>query len=114
MSESERAAPGESGPPESSDDLLAGKINSLGSGLRTHFDRAVELLEQKTALLTDIAEWRGEARGDGLDSGVLLRLAREHLLDATQRRKTAERAATEKLYRNGLGLPLFDYARRAE
>jgi uncharacterized protein (UPF0335 family) len=81
------------------------------TGLRIHFDRAVELLQQKAALAADITEWRGQASGDGLDAGVILRLAREYLLDAEQRRKEAERAETEDLYRNGLGLPLFDHAR---
>jgi uncharacterized protein (UPF0335 family) len=83
------------------------------SGLRAHFERAINLLEQKADLAADIAEWRDQARGDGLDPGVLLGLAREHLLDADQRRKAAERAETGAAYRNGLGLPLFDYARRA-
>jgi hypothetical protein len=123
MTANKRAAPDESGPLESND-LLAGKISSLhtsianetqsGSGLRAHFDRAVDLLGQKAALAADIAEWRDQARGDGLVPNILLGLAREYLRDAAQRRKAAERAEIEEVYRNGLGLPLFDYARGAE
>jgi hypothetical protein len=44
---------------------------------------------------------------------VLIRLTREHLRDAEQRCKAAEAAEVEDLYRRGLGLPLFDYARLA-
>jgi hypothetical protein len=87
MIESKRAAPGE-GDPLESNDLLAGKIKSFhtsianetqsGLGLRAHFDRAVDLLEQKAALATDIAE----ARGDGLDPGVLLVAANQVLTAA--------------------------------
>ena len=32
--------------------------NSDNSVLRSHFDRAADLLEQKAALAADIAEWR--------------------------------------------------------
>jgi hypothetical protein len=38
---------------------------------------------------------------------VVLQLAREHLWDAEQQRKAAERAEIEELYRQGLDLPLF-------
>jgi hypothetical protein len=81
--------------------------------LKAHFDRAVELLRQNAALAAAFAEWRRRARGDGLVPTALLKLAREHLRDAEQRRKAAEAAEVEELYRQGLGLPLFDFARRA-
>jgi hypothetical protein len=81
--------------------------------LQAHFDRAVALLKQKAGLAAEIADWRREVRGDGLVPSVLLKLAREHLRDAEQRRKAAEAAEVEELYRQGLGLPLFDFARRA-
>ena len=48
-----------------------------------------------------------EARAEGLTPGVLLKLAREHLQDAEQRRKAVEQAEIEELYRQGLDLPLF-------
>ncbi|MPZ57507.1 MAG: DUF2312 domain-containing protein [Rhizobiales bacterium] len=82
--------------------------------LKSHFDRAVELLKQKTDLSADISEWRRQAKGDGLAPGVLVRLARESLRDAEQCRKAAEQAEIEELYRQGIGLPLFDYARAGE
>jgi hypothetical protein len=88
-------------------------FNNKQSSLRSHFDRVVDLLEHKAALSSDFANWRGRARGDGLDPIVLIKLAREHLQDADQRRKAAERVEIEEAYRNGLGLPLFDYARGA-
>jgi hypothetical protein len=78
--------------------------------LKAHFDRAVGLLDQKAALAADIAEWRRQVRSDGLVPPVLLKLARDHLRDAEQLRKAAEAAEVEKLYRQGLGLPLFDWA----
>ena len=81
--------------------------------LKSHFDSAVGLLEQKADLATDIAEWRRQARGDGLVAPVIIKLAREHLRDAEHRRKAAEEAEVEELYRQGLGLPLFDFAWRA-
>jgi uncharacterized protein (UPF0335 family) len=91
--------------------ILSPKPNSNSNkGLRSHFDRAVDLLEQKAALAADIAEWRDQARSDGLDAAALLQIAKEQLQDAEQRRKAAERAETEAVYRNGLGLPLFDHA----
>jgi len=78
--------------------------------LKLHFDRAVALLEARRAVLSDIKTWRAEARAEGLDPFALLHLAREHLFDADQRRKAAEQAEVEELYRQGLGLPLFDHA----
>jgi uncharacterized protein (UPF0335 family) len=102
-----------------SDDQLSGLISSstpsanANQAVKAHFDRAVELLETRAAVLADTKAWRAEARGDGLDPAALLALAREHLLDADQRRKAAERAEIEELYRQCLGLPLFDYARGA-
>src|SRR5262249_11432591 len=81
--------------------------------VKAHFERAVELLEARAAALADIKTWRAEARSEGLDPAALLRLAREHLLDADQRRKAAERTEVEELYRQCLGLPLFEYATRA-
>ena len=78
--------------------------------LKPHFDRAVELLKARRAVLSDIKTWRAEARAEGLDPFALLHLAREHLFDADQRRKAAEQAEVEELDRQGLGLPLFDHA----
>jgi uncharacterized protein (UPF0335 family) len=78
--------------------------------LKAHFDRAVALLEQKAGLAADIAEWRRQARAAGLVPAALMKLAREQLRDAEQRRKAAEAAEVEELYRQGLGLPLFDWA----
>jgi uncharacterized protein (UPF0335 family) len=84
----------------------------VNHALQAHFDRAVALLKQKADLAAEIADWRREVRGDGLVPSALLKLAREHLRDAEQRRKAAEAAEVEELYRQGLGLPLFDFARR--
>jgi hypothetical protein len=77
--------------------------------LKSHFDRAIELLEQKAELAADIAEWRRQVRQDGLVPKVIIKLAREHLQDAEQRRKAAEEADVEELYRQGLDLPLFGW-----
>lgn len=122
MTTAKRGAFGE-GTPLSGDGLLGGETiptirqspsrpqaPSKGGALRSHFDRAVVLLEQKAELAADTAEWRDQARSDGLDAAALLQIAKEQLQDAEQRRKAAERAQTEALYRNGLGLPLFDHA----
>jgi uncharacterized protein (UPF0335 family) len=79
-----------------------------GQTLKLHFHHAVELLEQKAAVGADLAEWRNQARGAGLDPRALVKLAREHLRDAEQRRKAAEQEEIEELYRRGLGLPLFE------
>jgi hypothetical protein len=81
--------------------------------LKPHFDRAVELLEARRDVLSNIKTWRAEVRAEGLDPFALLQLAREHLFDADQRRKEVERAEVKELYRQGLGLPLFDHARGA-
>jgi uncharacterized protein (UPF0335 family) len=83
---------------------------SVNQILKAHFDRAVALLEQKADLAEDIAEWRRQARDEGLVPAALVKLAREHLRDAEQRRRAAEAAEVERLYREGLGLPLFDWA----
>jgi uncharacterized protein (UPF0335 family) len=84
----------------------ASKCNPI---LRGHFDRAVELLEQKAELAADIAEWRRQVREEGLVPKVIIKLAREHLQDAEQRRKAAEETEVEELYRQGLDLPLFGW-----
>jgi uncharacterized protein (UPF0335 family) len=89
--------------------LASAQVNHT---LQAHFDRAVAVLKQKADLAAEIAGWRREVRGDGLVTSVLLKLAREHLRDAEQRRRAAEAAEVEELYRQGLGLPLFDFARR--
>ena len=68
----------------------------VNHALKAHFDRAVALLEQKAELAADIAEWRRQVRADGLVPPVLLKLAREHLRDAEQRRKAAEAAEVER------------------
>src|SRR5262245_41375750 len=60
-------------------------VSATQGGLRVHFDRATALLEQMAALRADIAEWRSQARADGLDPRALLKLAREELRDAEQR-----------------------------
>src|SRR5262249_25434272 len=75
---------------------------TANQALKAHFERAVELLQARATVLADIKAWRAEARGEGLDPIALLRLAREHLLDADQRRKAAERAEVEDL---ALGAP---------
>lgn len=80
--------------------------------IKVHFDRAVALLENFAGVRDDLKEWRGQARADGLDPSTLIKLAREHLRDAAQRRKAAERAELEDLYRTTIGLPLFDHAER--
>jgi uncharacterized protein (UPF0335 family) len=82
--------------------------------LKSHFDRAVELLEQKAELTNDVAEWRRQVRGDGLVPTVIIRLARDHLRTADEHRRAAELAEVEELYRQGLGLPLFDWRGAAE
>ena len=79
--------------------------------LKSHFDAAIEILGRKAELAATLAEWRQRARGDGLEPAVIFCLARKHLQDANQRRKAAERAELEELYRQGIGLPLFDYGR---
>jgi hypothetical protein len=84
----------------------------MSAALKSHFDRAVELLEQKAELAADVAEWRRQTRDDGFVPTAIIKLAREHLRTAEQRRKAAEAAEVEELYRQGLGLPLFDYALR--
>jgi uncharacterized protein (UPF0335 family) len=84
--------------------------SSVNPILKAHFDRAVELLEQKAELAEDIAEWRQQVRAEGLVSTALIKLAREYLRDAEQKRRAAEAAEVERLYRAGLGLPLFDWA----
>jgi hypothetical protein len=81
--------------------------------LKSHFDRAVGLLEQKSELAGDVAEWRRQVRADGLVPTVIIKLARDHRRTADERRRAAELAEVEELYRQGLGLPLFDFARRA-
>ena len=78
------------------------------TGLADHFARCVDLLEQAGAVRADIAEWRRQVREEGLVPKVIIKLAREHLQDAEQRRKAAEEAEVEELYRQGLDLPLFD------
>lgn len=77
--------------------------------LRQHFDRATVLLEQMADLRSDIKRWRDQARNDGLNPRAIIKLAKEHLRDAAQRRKDAERAEVEDEYRRSLG-PLFDWA----
>jgi uncharacterized protein (UPF0335 family) len=78
--------------------------------LKQHFDQALALLEQKADLAADIGQWREKARKDGLDPRALLKLGKEKLRDEAQRRRAAEQAEVEELYRQGLGLPLFDHA----
>jgi hypothetical protein len=52
--------------------ILSPKPNSNSNkGLRSHFDRAVDLLGQKAALAADITEWRDQAQSDGLDAAVI-------------------------------------------
>jgi hypothetical protein len=80
--------------------------------LESHFDRAVGILGQQAKFRGDLAEWRKRAKDDGLAPAVIIKLAREHLRDAEPRRKAAEAADIEELYRQGL-LPLLDHARLA-
>ena len=79
--------------------------------LKSHFDRAVNLIGQKANLRSDIAEWRKQAKDEGLDPSVIFKLARDHLRNSEQRRKAEQAAETEELYRRGIGLPLFDHVR---
>jgi hypothetical protein len=81
--------------------------------LKSHFDVAVDILGRKAEIAANLAEWRQRARDDGLEPAVIFSLARKHLQDANQRRKAAERAELEELYRQGIGLPLFDCGRGA-
>ena len=81
--------------------------------LRSHFDDVIELLLQKAELNAKLGTWRQGTKNAGLDPRALFKLGREHLRDAAQRRKAAEQAEVEELYRRGLGLPLFDYAQAA-
>jgi uncharacterized protein (UPF0335 family) len=114
MTDAKRGTPREGAPLQNFRPEDSGSTSTnANQAVKAHFERAVALLEARAAVLADIKAWRGEARGDGLDPAALLRLAREHLLDAEQRRKAAERAEVEELYRQCLGLPLFDYARGA-
>ena len=92
---------------EDSANTVNGQANPV---LKAHFDRAVALLEQKAALGADLGEWRKQAKAEGLEPAVIIKLAREHLRDAEQERKAREAAEIEHLYRQGLGLPLFDWA----
>jgi hypothetical protein len=80
--------------------------------LKSHFDAVIDLLNHKAELAADFAEWRRQVRCNGLEPVAILQLAHRHLWDAEQRRKAAERKETEELYRQGLGLPLFDYGRQ--
>ncbi len=96
-------------------EIVAENSTSTGNGqanpvLKAHFDRAVGLLEQARAIRADLGEWRKQAKAEGLEPTVIVKLAREHLRDAEQERKAREAAEIEHLYRNGLGLPLFDWA----
>jgi uncharacterized protein (UPF0335 family) len=86
---------------------MSAPARAQATRLRAHFARAVTLLEERSAHRTDFKEWRGQARGDGLDPRALVKLAREHLREADQHRRAAEQAEVEELYRQGLGLPLF-------
>jgi hypothetical protein len=88
-------------------------MSAINPILKAHFDRAVALLGQKADLAADVAEWRRQARDEGLVPAALMKLAREHLRDAKQQRKAVEAAEVERLYRQGLGLPLFDWAAAA-
>jgi hypothetical protein len=108
-----RAAVDESGKDLAAEPTTTAINEQANPILKAHFDCAVDLLEQKAELAADIAEWRRRVRADGLVPPVLLKLAREHLRDAEQRRRAAEAAEVEELYRQGLGLPLFDLALRA-
>ena len=90
-------------------------MSNSTSTLKEHYARALDLLKEKAALSADFVQWRDQARNDGLDPRAIIKLARESLLDAEQRRKAAERAEIEEVYRQGLDLPLFaDLARAAE
>lgn len=82
----------------------------MSEQIKQHFNRAVAILENMADVRADLKEWRDQARADGLEPNTLVKLAREHLRDAEQRRKAAERAEIEALYRSTIGLPLFDHA----
>ena len=84
-------------------------ISATAGILKAHFDRAVRVLEQQADLRADLAGWRKQAKDDGLVPAAIIKLVREHLRDAEQQRKAAEAAEVEVLYRQDLGLPLFDF-----
>jgi hypothetical protein len=84
--------------------------HASASGLADHFARCLDLLEQASAVRADLAVWRKQARDNGLEPAVIVKLAREHLRDAEQERKAREAAEIERAYRAGLGLPLFNWA----
>jgi hypothetical protein len=77
----------------------------MTSTLKTHFNAAVELLEEKAALKDRIADWRKKATAEGLAPSVLLRLAKEHLQTDEARRRESEQAEIARLYRKELDLP---------
>jgi hypothetical protein len=79
----------------------------MSDGLKSHFDAALPLLERRAELAIEVAAWRTKVRDEGLVPMVLLKLAREHIRNAEQRRKAEEQAEIEELYRQGLDLPLF-------
>ena len=96
------------------DATLAEHTDTIDDKLpKSHFDAVIDVLNRKAELAAELTEWHRQVRGDGLEPIAILQLARRHLWDAERRRKAAEREETEELYRQGLGLPLFDYARQA-
>jgi hypothetical protein len=85
------------------------------SVLKTQFATAVALLEEKKRLQDQITDWRKKAKDEGLVPVVLLKLAREHLRDESERRKAIERLELEELYRERLHLVwLREYRKRRD
>jgi hypothetical protein len=79
--------------------------------LKLQFDAALDLLQERLRLGAEWTEWRKKVRADGLDANVLLKLARENLPTAEERRKAFETAEIERLYRQGLDLPLLAWGK---
>jgi hypothetical protein len=83
----------------------------MSTALKSHFNAAVALVEEKMVIQARIADWRKKTAGEGLVPSVLLKLAKESLQDEEGRRRVAEQLEIEELYRKGLDLPLFRWRR---
>jgi hypothetical protein len=82
--------------------------------LKLQFDAALDLLRKRLRLGAAWTEWRKGVKEDGLDANVLIKLAREYLRNAEERRKAFETAEIERLYRQGLDLPLLAWGEEAD
>src|SRR5262249_53571859 len=75
--------------------------------LTAHFDEIVNLLERQNELREEFSNWRSRTRSNGLHAGALIKLGREHSPTEDPRRRAADAAEVERLYRQGLDLPLL-------